>query len=63
LRNEAIEVESLQHALIHANIGLGRLIARTPRDIFDPQGRIEIVDPDGHLLARIYCAEAIAART
>ncbi|MDB5689293.1 MAG: hypothetical protein JWL91_1169 [Sphingomonas bacterium] len=61
LHDERLELSSLQEAMAHANMGLRNRIRRSPECDFDPNGRIEIVDCDGHAVARIYCAEVIAA--
>lgn len=61
LHDESLELASLQEAMAYANMGLRNRIRRSFDRDFDPKGRIEIVDGDGHALARIYCAEVIAA--
>jgi hypothetical protein len=62
LKSKKIEAACLQDVMVHANMYLGSMIGQLSTKRFDPQGRIEIVDPEGRPLARIYCAEAIAAR-
>jgi hypothetical protein len=61
LYKEEIELPDLKEALIHANMNVRSLIGRTSMRPFDPKGRIDIADSEGHPVGRVYCAEVIAA--
>lgn len=61
LQYEKVELSCLQEAMVTANSRVRKMMRQTPHPGFDPNGRIEIVDCDGQPVARIYCAEAIAA--
>jgi hypothetical protein len=61
LQSATVELSSLQEAMAHANSGVRKMMTCLPAQQFDPGGRIEILDSDGHAIARIYCAEVIGS--
>jgi hypothetical protein len=61
LQSATVELPSLQEAMAHANSGVRKMMTCLPAQQFDPSGRIEIVDSEGHTIARVYCAEVIGS--
>lgn len=56
-----VELSGLQQAMAHANISVRKMMSERQEQSFDPRGRIEISDCEGHILARVYCAEVVSA--
>jgi hypothetical protein len=61
LQSATVELSSLQEAMAHANRGVRKMMACLPSQQFDPNGRIEILDSEGHTIARVYCAEVVGS--
>jgi hypothetical protein len=61
LNTAKVELPGLQQAMAHANMGVRNMMCQRQEQLFDPKGRVEISDCDGHTLARVYCAEVIAS--
>lgn len=58
LREEKLEASGLRHAMAQASSRISSMVGSAGQT-FDPRGRIEITDRDGHPVARIYCAEVL----
>ena len=56
-----LRARHVHHALAQANRRLYRTFVGGQEPALDPKGRVDVLDPSGAIVARIYCAEAIAA--
>ncbi len=56
-----LRARDVHHALAQANRRLYRTFVGGEKPALDPRGRVDVLDPSGAIVARIYCAEAIAA--
>jgi hypothetical protein len=61
LNSANMEFSGLQQAMAKANMDVRKMMKQRQKRLFDPKGRIDILDCEGHILARVYCAEVIAA--
>jgi hypothetical protein len=61
LREERREEPGLRDAMARANGWICSMGGCPASQRFDPHGRVEIADHDGHPVARIYCAEVLAS--
>ena len=59
--DQRLQARDTQHALAQANRRLYRTFVGGDQPALDPRGRVDVLDPTGVVVARIYCAEAIAA--
>ncbi|WP_414713835.1 DUF6894 family protein [Sphingomonas sp.] len=60
LHRRPVEAADVYRALAHANRSLCRMMEDAAPRFVDPDGRIEVADCEGRILARVMCAEAIA---
>jgi len=60
LENRTCRARDTWHAMALANRRLHRALARETAYL-DTNGRVDVLDGTGVIVARIYCAEAIAA--
>lgn len=63
LHDERLERSDLRAAMADANMLLRNAVGRKLFGQLDPRGRVEIADSNGRPMARINCAEMIAAIT
>lgn len=61
LEDHRLRAPDVWHAMACANRRLHRSFVGSRVPTLDPQGRVDVLDRDGVIVARIYCAEAIAA--
>jgi len=61
IEGRRLRAPDVWHAMACANRRLHRSFAGSRQPELDPQGRVDVLDQDGAIVARIYCAEAIAA--
>lgn len=61
IEDRRLRAPDVWHAMACANRRLHRSFASSDQSALDPQGRVDVLDPTGAIVARIYCAEAIAA--
>jgi hypothetical protein len=59
--DQRLRAPDLWHAMACANRRLHRSFLGAREPALDPKGRVDVLDPSGVLVARIYCAEAISA--
>ncbi|MGK6323193.1 hypothetical protein ACMGDM_08900 [Sphingomonas sp. DT-51] len=61
IADQRLRVPDLWHAMACANRRLCRTFGSSGEPALDPKGRVDVLDRTGVVVARIYCAEAIAA--
>lgn len=60
LSNRCVEARDVYGALARANQHLQAFVLGSGQQRVDPLGRIDVADRNGHTVARLVCAEAIA---
>ena len=61
LDNRTVDAADVYTALAQANRHLRVMVDRREATRLDPRGRIDVVDREGRIVARLNCAEALAA--
>lgn len=61
IEDRALRARDVGHAMAKANRRLCSSFRMEGPHRFDPKGRVDVRDEQGGMLARIYCAETIAA--
>jgi hypothetical protein len=63
LQDSRVDAGDVDTALAMANRRFGLLMSRRDIRLSETIGRIDVADREGHTVARLICAEAIAARS
>lgn len=61
IEDRVLRARDVGHAMAKANRRLCSSFRVEGPSRLDPRGRVDVRDPQGAMLARIYCAETIAA--
>lgn len=59
--DQRLRAPDVWHAMACANRRLHRSFLGAREPALDPNGRVDVLDQSGVIVARIYCAEAISA--